>query len=449
VYVSGRPRTEDRDLGCVQDKGEEMERREFIKMAAAMAPLVANVGVRGAPGTVTFEDFLRESAVPREVIDRFLRGPSWARFDPEVGYVLGNYLPSDGIDGSATISTIQTTGARTSFMYAGRKCRINTYGDSFTHCHQVSDGETWQEYLAGHLGEPIRNFGMGGFGVYQAYRRMLREERTDRGAEYLMLYLWGDDHIRSLLRCRHAITNRVWNHQGGSMFHGNFWAHLEMDLETGRLVEKENLLATPSVLYQMTDPQFMVDHLKDDLALELYAFKLGYIRDLDREQISKLAACLNYPLDWSRESALDQQVGELLDLYSLRATRFILDKAREFSRQNGKKLLVILFDPYRAMAEMQKSGTRYDQEIVDYVEREKFDYFDMNVVHLRDFKKYNLTFDDYMKEYFIFHYSPRGNHFFAYAIKDTLVKWLDPKPVTYRKPNPESFDFKGYLVGYH
>ncbi len=338
-----------------------MERRDFIKMAGVMAPLVTSAGISGMPATVTFQEFLRESAVPREVIDRFLRGPSWARFDPELGYVLGNYLPSDGIDKSATISTIQTTGARTSFMYAGRKCRINTYGDSFTQCHQVSDGETWQEYLAAHLGEPIRNFGMGGFGVYQAYRRMLREERTDRRAEYLILYLWGDDHIRSLLRCRHAITNRFWNHQGGSMFHGNFWAHLEMDLETGHLVEKENLLSTPSALYQMTDPQFMVDHLKDDLALELFAFRLGYIRDLDQQRVSKLAACLNYPLDWSRESALNQQLGKLLDLYSLRATRFILGRAQEFSRLNGKKLLVILFDPYRAMAEMQKSGTRYDQ----------------------------------------------------------------------------------------
>jgi len=86
---------------------------------------------------------------------------------------------------------------RTSFMYAGRKCRINTYGDSFSRCHQVSDGETWQKYLAGHLGEPIRNFGMGGYGVYQAYRRMLREERTDHAAEYLILYIWDDDHIRS------------------------------------------------------------------------------------------------------------------------------------------------------------------------------------------------------------------------------------------------------------
>jgi hypothetical protein len=103
------------------------------------------------PEKPTFVEYLRKSAVPRDVIAGFLRGPSWARFDPELGYVLGNFLPTDGIDGSATISTIRPDGARTSFMYAGRPCRINTYGDSFTQCHQVSDGETWQEYLAAHL----------------------------------------------------------------------------------------------------------------------------------------------------------------------------------------------------------------------------------------------------------------------------------------------------------
>ena len=425
-----------------------MKRRDFIKLVAAVAPIVGNPGVKGALGTLTFEQYLKESTVSREVIDRFLRGPSWAQFDSELGYILGNYLPSDGVDASATISTVQPNGARTSFMYAGRKCRINTYGDSFTQCHQVSDGETWQEYLAAHLGEPIRNFGMGGYGVYQAYRRMLREERIGHGADYVILYIWGDDHIRSLLRCRHALTYKDWNHQGW-FFHGNFWPHLEMDLETGRFVEKENLLATPTALYRMTDPQFMVDHLKDDLALQLCAYKAGYIRELNQEWLSKLAARLNYPLDRSRESALDHQVGELVDRYSLRATQFILEKAREFSRQNGKKLLVFLFDPYRAMTEMLKSGTRYDQAIVDYLVKEKFDYFDMNEVHLRDFKKYSLPFDEYRKLYFIGHYNPRGNHFFAYSIKDTVVKWLDPKPITYQKPDPQSIDFKGYLEGYH
>ena len=112
------------------------------------------------------------------------------------------------------------------------------------------------------------------------------------------------------------------------------------------------------------------------------------------------------------------QAGELLDRYSLRATQFVLEKAREFARQNDKKLLVVLFDPYRAMAEMRQSGKRFDQPVVDYLIREKFEYFDMNEVQLRDFQKYKLPYEDYMKQYFIGHYNPRGNHFFAYAIKD-------------------------------
>ena len=106
----------------------------------------SGAGAEG-PEKPTFVDHLRAGAVPREVIDGFVRGPSWARFDPELGYVLGNSLPADGIDGSATTSTSRPDGARTSFVYAGRSCRINTYGDSFTLCHQVSDGETWQEHL--------------------------------------------------------------------------------------------------------------------------------------------------------------------------------------------------------------------------------------------------------------------------------------------------------------
>jgi hypothetical protein len=392
----------------------------------------------------SFEEYLKHSAVSREVIDVFLRGPSWAQYDPELGYILGNYLPSDGIDHSATISTVQPNGARTSLMYAGKKCRINTYGDSFTQCHQVSDGETWQEYLAGHLGEPIRNFGMGGYGVYQAYRRMVREERTDHGAEYVIFYIWGDDHIRSLLRCRHAITYRGWSPQGGRAFHGNFWPNVELDLQTGRFVEKENLLPTRESLYRMTDPQWMADHLKDDLGLQLYAFASGYTRGLDREPISKLAARLEFRFDWDRESELQSQARGLLDRYSLRATQFVLEKAREFTTRSGKKLLVVLFDPYRAMAQMKDSGTRYDQEVVDYLAREKFNYFDMNKVHLRDFKKYNLPYHEYMKQYFIGHYSPRGNHFFAYSIKNKVVEWLDPKPITYQKRDPQTVDFKAY-----
>jgi hypothetical protein len=399
------------------------------------------------PPKPTFVEFLRPSAVPRDVIDGFLRGPSWARFDPELGYVLGNFLPTDGIDGSATISTVRPDGARTSFMYADRKCRINTYGDSFTQCHQVSDGETWQEYLAAHLGEPVRNFGMGGYGVYQAYRRMLREERTDHRAKYLIFYVWGDDHIRSLLRCRHAIIYPKWDDKGGRMFHNNFWPNLEMDLATGTLVEKENLLPTTESLYHMCDPEWMVEHLKDDLALQLYAFKLGYIRDLDRQRIDKLATLLGYRMNWGDAESLRSQVGGLLDRYSLRATRLILEKARRFADENGKKLLVVLFDPSRALEAMRQGKRRYDQEIVDYLAAGGYNVFDMNEIHLRDYRRSQMPYGDYMKQYFIGHYNPRGNHFFAYSIKQKVVDWLDPRPITYRQSDPDSVDFRGYLPG--
>ncbi len=277
---------------------------------------------------------------------------------------------------------------------------------------------------------------------------MVREEQTDHAAQNVIFYIWGDDHIRSLLRCRHANIYRHWDDQGGRMFHNNFWPNLEMDVESGNWVEKDNLLPTRQALYQMTDPQFMVDHLKDDLALQLSAYKAGFISDLDQTLVTKLAARLDFPFDWTDKTQLRTQAGKLLDRYSLRATVYLLGKVREFAQKNKKNLLVVLFDPYRAMAEMHRGNPRYDQEIVDYLNREKFNYFDMNVVQLRDFEKYSISYGNYMKQYFIGHYNPRGNHFFAYSIKDKVIEMLDPQPIPYRKIDAQSIDFKGYLEEY-
>ena len=45
------------------------------------------------------------------------------------------------------------------------------------------------------------------------------------------------------------------------------------------------------------------------------------------------------------------------------------------------------------------------------------------------------------------HYNPRGNHFFAYALKDSLLELLDPKPLPYQGRGPETVDFSAYLPG--
>ncbi len=188
-----------------------------------------------------------------ETIDSFIdpNRNCWAKFDPVVGYTLDNHMPRDGIEGCSTISTAQPSGVRTPHNYADRPCRINTYGNSFTQCHQVSDGETWQEYLA---------------------------------------------------------------------------AHLEMDLDSGALVEKENLLSTPESLYRMTEPEFMVDALKDDLILQLYVARSVDPSTLDLNGLKSLAEILGVEeLYTSSSENLVQSCRRLANIYGFAATKFIVE----------------------------------------------------------------------------------------------------------------------------
>lgn len=395
----------------------------------------------------TLTEYLKQSAVSRETIDTFIdpNEISWGRFDPVVGYTLGNSMPRDGIDGSSTLSTAQPSGIRTPRMYTERPCRINTYGNSFTQCHQVSDGETWQEYLAAHLGEPIRNFGMGGFGVYQAYRRLLRAEDSDLGARYVILYIWGDDHCRSVMRCRHAVTHPWWKGRRGLMFHGNFWAHVEMDLDSGTLVEKENPLSSPESLYKMTDPDFMVHALKDDLMLQLYVAGSLDPSTLDLTALQSLAEILGVQgVDISSTETTTQSSHRLRTAYGFAATKHIVRKASDFCRKNGKQLMVCILCP-TATRQLLHGQARYDHDIANHLAREVSPFFDMNIAHQHDYQAFNLSVDEYLKRYFIGHYSPAGNHFFAHSIKDPIVDWLDPSPITYRDDGSTAIDFVGYL----
>lgn len=395
----------------------------------------------------SYVEYLRKSAVKKEILDVFLNENSWAQFDPELGYVLGNYMPHDGIDNSYTLSTTRLDGSRTRQIYVDKPCRINTYGNSFTQCHQVSDAETWQEYLAGHLGEPIRNFGMGGFGVYQAYLRMIREEQTGHGADYVILYLWGDDYIRSVFRCRYVTYYTKWDDVGGYMFHGNFWSNIEMDLDSGKLVEKPNIIQKWEDLYRMTDPDFMIDELKDDLMIQLHLLSQNMVNtDLDMQGLNRLADIFSVPhLDRSDEESIRESAIRLRNKYSFEATKYILRAAENFTREKGKKLMIIHFDPYGVMRPMIQGNPRYDQEVMDFIREKNLNFFDMNEVHVQDYKKFNLNLDEYMNRYFIGHYNPAGNHFFAYALKERIVEWLDPKPLTYLPGESQRIRFDGYL----
>jgi hypothetical protein len=69
----------------------------------------------------------------------------------------------------------------------------------------------------------------------------------------------------------------------------------------------------------------------------------------------------------------------------------------------------------------------------------------MNEVHAREFQRYKISWDDYLKQYFIGHDSAGGIQFSACSLKDTIVPWLNPKPTTHQQREPDTVDFTGYL----
>jgi len=387
----------------------------------------------------TIREFLAARIPTRQGVEIFLdpSQPNWAQFDPELGYTLRDNVIKDGVDGSRSITSYEKTGERTKVNYAHKPCRISAYGDSFTLSQQVSDGETWEEVLAAHLGEPIRNFGIGGYGTYQAYRRMLRQEASSSASKYLILNVWDlDDYLRSIdswrwLRMGQRELSRPY-HGHRYTFHGNPWVHARLDLNTGALVERPNLFATKDSLYQLADLDFVYRHFKDDLVVQLLAAREG-ATDVDRDMLEKVAKALGVNADISSVEATSQTAQAIHIEYGLRVGTKVIEKARDFARDQGKQLLILLSFGRTAVAHACAGRPRFDQSVLDFLKKENLLFVDTLEKHQADFKMFNLSPDEYVKLYYVGHYNPRGNLFFAFAIKDAVVNWLDPKPVAYRQ----------------
>ena len=160
-----------------------MKRRKFIRTglnaglftgAASLYPW--DIAARNRMKPFDRRSYLQDILYTKEEVDSWLSGEAFpfSKYHSRFGWLLNSGYFRDGIDNSFSRYTyVGEDGERIMSNYSDLPCRVNTYGNSFTQCHQVSDHETWQEVLAAHIQEPVRNFGIGGWSVYQAYLRML------------------------------------------------------------------------------------------------------------------------------------------------------------------------------------------------------------------------------------------------------------------------------------
>ena len=140
-----------------------MKRREFIyKVSVNTVGLsLLHSGIKASTKEAQVIDvrgYLKEILYTKKEIDDWFAGKAFpfSKYHLEFGWLLNNGSYRDGINGSNSLYTyVGADGERLMTNYKDKPCRINTYGDSFTQCHQVSDHETWQEVLAAHA--PLRS----------------------------------------------------------------------------------------------------------------------------------------------------------------------------------------------------------------------------------------------------------------------------------------------------
>jgi hypothetical protein len=382
---------------------------------------------------VSHRDFLKANRYTKKELDDWFADKAFpfSKYHPKLGWLLPNRKFRDGVDDSLSVYTYSQTGERVMINYADRPCRINTYGDSFTQCHQVSDGETWQEVLAAHLQEPVRNFGIGGWSVYQAYLRMKMEEKKSPG-ELIILNIYWDDHYRNLDSWRNIRVRKHSQHIESPL------PYVKVDLATGECTEFSNICPTQESCYNLCDVNWLEEHFKDDFILNIVLAKLNaengnheYAYKVLKETATRHG--LNKEkTDWSEPA---REIAEQMhDKAALLSTMKIVEWVEEYGKVNNKKVLYILSYSQSKIIKYREKGERFDQEFVDFMKKRKLPVVDLMEAHINDYQGSSGNFKKYMRRYYVGggHYSPLGNLFTAFAIKDKVTEMLEPKPIPYR-----------------
>ena len=347
-------------------------------------------------------------------------------YDAELGFV---HVPSihsgNGVDGTNTFYHYEEDGARKLINGTDRPCRLHTYGDSFTHCDQVNDGETWQEYLAAHLREPLRNYGVGGYSVYQAYRRMRKVRDAGERAAYIILNIYNDDHYRNLVSWHRS---RPAGRRPASV---QTRPHLRVDVGANACVERDNPIATAGDLSELCDLDFVFAEFGEDPLVYL-----GLARETEGERsLAYLEeACKRFGLAVPAGAADDigAAVEAVFTEAALFSTQYVVEQVERFCADNGIELVFMLSYGEAAIRSALGGGDRFDQGFVDWLKRRSHPVLDLCESFKTEFEHSTLDLDTFVKRYYIGHHTPIGNAFTAWAVMEEVVNWLDPKPVTYR-----------------
>lgn len=235
----------------------------------------------------------------------------------------------------------------------------------------------------------------------------MRREESRVPARYIIFNIFDDDHYRNL---------HGWQRP---RFRGNRKStnppvpHVKVDLDKGTFIECANPCPTPESLYRLCDL---------DSAFALFGDDDGVIR-FARRRVLRAQGAANVPrVDFDDAECTRR---------ALFATTRIVDLIERFAAQGNHKVLYVLSYAAPRVQRFVKEGRRFDATFVDFLEKRRLPYVDLLKAHAADFAKSGGDLDRYLSRHFIGHYSPLGNFFCAFAMKDAVLRMLDPPSPAY------------------
>jgi hypothetical protein len=138
--------------------------------------------------------------------------------------------------------------------------------------------------------------------------------------------------------------------------------------------------------------------------------------------------------DFTDAASRRDSAARLGDHLARAGTLHVMEKLHAFATQHGRRVLVALSYGTGAARRACEGAPKLaaDVALLQWLQDRGIPTFDALDAHVADFAQFRIPAAAYLQRLYNGHYSPAGNQFFAFALKPTLVAWLDPKPIAYQ-----------------
>lgn len=266
--------------------------------------------------------------------------------------------------------------------------RISSYGDSFTHCDDVFNNETWQTYIEESDARfEVLNFGVGAYGLDQSFLRYL-ETKNRFKSDYVLIGYMTENIARNVNNFR------------------PFYVPMSgLPLTKPRFVIKDDTLAlVPNYMQKLEDYKDILDNpmkVISELGVNDYFYKKGYQSNIfDWSPTIRILSIFNRILkiyltsDAINTNGIYNENSEAFNI-----TIKLFDKFYSEVIVNGSKPIIIIFPHRKDIARYQGNDKKQYSPLINYLDSKDFDSIDLM----------DILGNENIEALFADHYTPFAN----------------------------------------